>query len=68
MSRCLAIRVPAPSDEAIEKVVQSVAKKERLSLPESLSTRIVEAAEGNLRRALLMLEAARISQFRVSAL
>lgn len=56
-SRCLMVRVPAPSVEEISKVLVSVCKKEKIVIPNELATRIAEQSERNLRRAILMLEA-----------
>jgi len=53
-SRCLAVRVPAPSHQDITTVITSVAKKEGCSLPTQLASRIAEKSGRNLRRAILM--------------
>eukprot|EP00494_Astrolonche_serrata_P023380 UN23638 len=55
-SRCLAIRVPAPSYEQIVDVLTLVASKEQCKLPPKLGLRIAKDADRNLRRALLMLQ------------
>lgn len=62
-SRCLGIRVAAPKEEEIESVLQLTCKREGLTLPAELATRIVEKSEHNLRRALLMLEACKVQQY-----
>lgn len=62
-SRCLAIRVAAPSATEIIDCLQSVCKKEGLTLPPPLAQRIAEQADGNLRKALLMLEASKAAQY-----
>jgi replication factor C subunit 3/5 len=62
-SRCLAIRVAAPSPNQIVKVLQNVAKKESITLPLDLADRIAEKSDGNLRRAVLMLEACRAERY-----
>ncbi|KAJ3357120.1 Subunit of heteropentameric Replication factor C (RF-C) [Entophlyctis luteolus] len=62
-SRCLLVRVPAPTPEDIAKVLTKVAIKENFSLPREFSDRIAESSGGNLRRALLMLEAAKVKQY-----
>ncbi|XP_046645589.1 replication factor C subunit 3-like [Daphnia pulicaria] len=62
-SRCLAIRVPAPSQDDIIKVLQMVSKKEGITLPTDFAIRIAERSERNLRRALLMLEACKVQQY-----
>lgn len=59
-SRCLLVRVAAPTDEEMSGVLNHVAKKERFTLPASASNAIIEAADGNLRKALLVLEAMRM--------
>ncbi|KAJ1952040.1 Replication factor C (RF-C) subunit, partial [Dispira parvispora] len=66
-SRCLALRVAAPTDEEIIQVLNSVAKKENLQLPPALAERITKASERNLRRAVLMLETCRVQQYPFTA-
>jgi replication factor C subunit 3/5 len=61
-SRCLAIRVPAPTIDEIKSVLFYVTKRESLSLPDELATRVAEMSGRNLRRAVLMLEACRVEQ------
>ncbi|KAH0625058.1 hypothetical protein JD844_033112 [Phrynosoma platyrhinos] len=61
-SRCLAVRVPAPSIEDICNILSSVCKKEGLVLPQELAQRIAEKSGRNLRKALLMCEACRVQQ------
>lgn len=58
-SRCLALRVPAPSPAALAALLRHTAAKESCSCPAALADRISTASERNARRALLMLEAAR---------
>ena len=48
-SRCLNIRVPAPSHEDVVRVIQSVAKKEGCNLPTELAQRIAKKSNRNLR-------------------
>lgn len=62
-SRCLGVRVPAPSEEDVIKVLQLVSKKEGINLPDELAQRIATKSERNLRRALLMLEASKVEQY-----
>ncbi|KAF0295463.1 Replication factor C subunit 3 [Amphibalanus amphitrite] len=59
-SRCLAVRVPAPSHQQITDVLHAVCKKEGLALPSELAQRIAEKSGRNLRRALLMCETCRV--------
>lgn len=58
-SRCLSIRVGAPSSGEITTVLQCVARKENITLPAEMANRVAEHSGRNLRRALLMLEASR---------
>lgn len=62
-SRCLGIRVPAPSISDIKLILHSVSKREGLTLPDELATRIASASGRNLRRAILMLEACKVEQY-----
>lgn len=62
-SRCLGVRVAAPSVEQIVQVLQNVCKKEGLCLPLDLAKRIAEKSNRNLRRALLMCEACKVQQY-----
>jgi len=62
-SRCLAIRVPAPTVEEIVGVLSHVASREKLKLPDELATRIAQDSGRNLRRAVLMLEACKADKY-----
>ena len=62
-SRCLPIRVAAPSDETVEALVREVARREKLTLPPELAGRVAAHAERNMRRALLSLEACRVQMY-----
>ncbi|KAL0483625.1 replication factor C subunit 3/5 [Acrasis kona] len=66
-SRCLCIRVPAPTSEEISTVLQKVAKQEVFNLPKAFCDEISEKSEGNLRRALLMLEASKAEKYPFTA-
>jgi replication factor C subunit 3/5 len=66
-SRCLPIRVPAPTLAEVGATLRAVAAKEALQVPEPLFARIAEASERNMRRALLMLEAAKVEGFKDAA-
>lgn len=60
-SRCMCIRVPAPSPEAIMDAMAHVCTKEGLGpLPPGLGARIVGLSGRNLRKALLTLEVCRV--------
>jgi len=62
-SRCLIVRVAAPTAEQVAAVVQSVARKEGCTMPDTLAKRIAEKSGRNLRRALLMAQACRVQQY-----
>lgn len=55
-SRCLLIRVAAPSIDDITRVLHFCATKESVQLSDTLAKRIAVDSARNLRRALLMLE------------
>ncbi|KAF9932462.1 Replication factor C (RF-C) subunit [Linnemannia zychae] len=60
-SRCLLVRVGAPTTSEIVKVMHKVVKKEHCGpLPENFAIRLAEESGRNLRRALLMLETAKV--------
>jgi len=62
-SRCLNIRVSAPSQAEVVSVLQMVAKKEGCNLPLELANKIATKSSRNLRRALLMAEACKVQQY-----
>ncbi|OMJ17484.1 Replication factor C subunit 3 [Smittium culicis] len=62
-SRCLMIRVPAPSSEDVSKVLLSIASTENFQLSEKLATRISHVSNQNLRKAVLLLEASYVSNY-----
>merc|ERR1712232_1419861 len=55
-SRCLAVRVSAPTLEQVQASLQKVAAAERVALPPELAGRIAMKSGRDLRRALLILE------------
>jgi len=57
-SRCLAVRVPAPSLEEVKQTLLNVAAKEGVKVPAELAHRISVKSNRDLRRALLVLESA----------
>ena len=59
-SRCLGVRVAAPTELEVCKVLRSVADKERLVLPEKLAARIAKYSTRNVRRAVLALEGCQV--------
>ncbi|KAF8529864.1 P-loop containing nucleoside triphosphate hydrolase protein [Gautieria morchelliformis] len=56
-SRCLLVRVAAPTTKEMEIVLAYVAKKERFDLPPEAAAEIIEDCNGNMRKAILVLEA-----------
>ena len=56
-SRCLLVRVAAPTEEEIQGVLARAGKKEGYKSCEALEARIARESGRNLRRALLMFEA-----------
>ncbi|KAF8338390.1 P-loop containing nucleoside triphosphate hydrolase protein [Amanita rubescens] len=56
-SRCLLMRVAAPSEGDMLTVLNYVAKRVGFDLPPEAADKIVEDSEGNIRKALLVLEA-----------
>ncbi|EUB63594.1 Replication factor C subunit 3 [Echinococcus granulosus] len=62
-SRCLPIRVAAPTVENIVNILCNVAKLEGLIMPTDLAKRIAVASDRNLRRSLLLAEVARAQHY-----
>jgi replication factor C subunit 3/5 len=56
-SRCLGIRVPAPTQQEVMGVLTATCTKEGLTLPLPVAAKMAAESSRNLRRALLMLEA-----------
>ncbi|KAF9337736.1 Replication factor C (RF-C) subunit [Podila minutissima] len=60
-SRCLLVRIGAPTTNEICKVLHKIVKKEYCApLPDNLAMRLAEESGRNLRRAILMLETAKV--------
>ncbi|XP_039131043.1 replication factor C subunit 3 [Dioscorea cayenensis subsp. rotundata] len=66
-SRCLNVRVNAPTHEQIVKVLEFIAKKESLQLPPGFAARIASQSNRNLRRAILSFETCRVQQYPFTA-
>ncbi|CAH0390085.1 unnamed protein product [Bemisia tabaci] len=62
-SRCLSIRVSAPTKPEITSILFNICRKEGLQLPEDLADRIADKCDRNLRRAILMCEACKVKQY-----
>lgn len=61
-SRCLPIRVPAPTAVEVSEILIHVSKREGFNLPSELSHKIAAQSQRNLRKAILMLEATKVQQ------
>ncbi|KAJ2659753.1 Replication factor C (RF-C) subunit [Coemansia sp. RSA 1200] len=66
-SRCLLVRVSAPTHDEIAGVMNLVAKKEGIAIPPLFASHIAAASHRNLHRALLMLESSYVRQYPFSA-
>ena len=66
-SRCLQVRVPAPSQDEVVSTLEAIAKKEKFNLPPELATRVCDQARRNLRRAIMMLQTAKLKNPNLSA-
>lgn len=62
-SRCLCIRVPAPTQEEIVSILTNICKKEGLTLPHEFAVKLSKQSDRNLRRAILMCEASKVQQY-----
>ena len=60
-SRCLGVRVPAPSQPEVMRVLRDVAAAEKVALPEQVAAKLAAQSQRNLRRALLMFETAAVT-------
>merc|ERR1712032_1199905 len=60
-SRCLGIRVPAPSYDDICDVLKIISRKEHVSLPDELAVTTARESSRNLRRSILMMECSRVA-------
>jgi replication factor C subunit 3/5 len=57
ISRCMVIRLPAPTTEQLIPILQRVSTKECLNVTEKFYKILAEKSDRNVRRAVLMLEA-----------
>lgn len=62
-SRCLNVRINAPKEGEIVKVLEFIAKKEGLQLPPGFAARVAEKSRRSLRRAILLFETCRVQQY-----
>jgi replication factor C subunit 3/5 len=57
ISRCMVIRLPAPSVEQLTPILKNVAEKECVNISNNFCRLLAAKSDHNVRRALLMLEA-----------
>lgn len=62
-SRCLNIRIGAPAEDQIVRVLEFIGKKEGLQIPPGFAARIAEKSNRSLRRAILLFETCRVQQY-----
>lgn len=67
-SRCVCIRVPAPSTKDIEGILTQVALSENIQVSDVTRAKFAKESERDPRRALLMLETARMQSVNVDSL
>lgn len=61
-SRCLMIRVGAPSELEIQGVLEKISKKENLFLQDGLCLKIAKECERNLRRSVIQLQTCKMQK------
>lgn len=66
-SRCLGMRVAAPTHEEIVDILLRICKREGLAPQRELCLRIAEKSNRNLRRAILLLEACKVQSYPFTA-
>ena len=66
-SRCLGIRVAAPTEPEIREVLRRVATSENLVIPAALEQRILQSSNRNLRRAIMIMQSICIQNNRLPA-
>jgi len=62
-SRCLAIRVAAPSNEQIATVLQKIIKKEGCNITPKFAMKVAKSSDRNMRRAVLNLEVCKVQRY-----
>lgn len=65
-SRCLQVRVPAPSSLECMDVLMGISKREGFNLPRPLAQSICNFSRRNLRRAIMMLQTAKLKNENLS--
>ena len=59
-SRCLQIRVPAPTEQVLGELLKKIATKEGFELPPTVAQNISHHSRRNIRRAIMMLQTLRL--------
>ncbi|KAJ3376034.1 Subunit of heteropentameric Replication factor C (RF-C) [Allomyces arbusculus] len=67
-SRCLLVRVAAPSHDEISTILRGIARKEGFTVAPEVAAKIATESKRNLRRAILMLEALYVTNGSPSAI
>eukprot|EP01066_Platyproteum_vivax_P001128 Platyproteum_vivax@DN1129_c0_g1_i2.p1 len=62
-SRCLTIRIPAPTHQQVVNLLQDVASKQKIQLSDVFATKIAQYSRRDARKALLMLETAKVQKY-----
>lgn len=57
VSRCMVIRLPAPTSKQLVPILQNVAARESFQINDNFCKLLAEKSDRNVRRAVLMLEA-----------
>ena len=62
-SRCLVMRVPAPTNDQIVSILSTIAKNQGISLPIPLAHQIAKSSNRNLRKAILAFESTKVAKY-----
>ena len=65
-SRCLQVRVPAPTSEQVKVVLNTIAQREHFELPTDLCQTICGQSRRNMRRAIMMLQTVKLKNASLS--
>ena len=66
-SRCLQIRVPAPSVSTVSELLGKIAAKERFDLPPNTANNIAQNSRRNIRRAIMQLQTMKLKNANLAA-
>ena len=59
-SRCMQVRVPAPTVSDVQSILKYIAQRENFNLPQTLNHSIATLSRRNLRRAIMMLQTVKL--------